>query len=47
MDLPFGDFTYPLVSSNMAGRKIPELNGGFDGKIMDVSDLYIDAGFPS
>ena len=27
---------YPLVSSNMASWKIPELNGGFNGKITDI-----------
>ena len=25
----YGTLMYPLVSSNMAGWKIPELNGGF------------------
>ena len=28
-------FLYPLVSSNMAGWKIPDLNGGFIRKITD------------
>ena len=30
-----GDRTYPPVSSNMAGWKLPELHGCFLGKITD------------
>ena len=37
--------TYPLVSSNMAGWKIPELNGGFIWNITDKWSIFQQAMF--
>lgn len=38
------NFGYTPVSSNMAGRKILEGNGDFDGKIIEMEDFLLDNG---